>query len=156
MVDGVQITNPSLPHKGGRQKKNRMQRQLKFKAWDVSGEYFKPLDDDDDYFFRDDGRGLTLCDKHGECKNIILLQWTGLKDKNGKEIYEGDIISVKGWTIAKIVWNEAVCSFQYSYPNMGNHSSTRTLFDFEAVKKYEVIGNIYEAPELFTPNKENN
>ena len=75
----------------------------------------------------------------------ILIQYTGLKDKNGVEIYEGDIYS-DGFKLRHeyIVWNNRFASFtgrSKAYDNCVNLSE-----DFAA--RIEVIGNIYENPEL--------
>lgn len=133
-------------------------RTIKFKAWDTEGKYFKPLEDDGDYYFRDDGEGLCLCDKWGECENVILLQFTGLKDKNGKDIYEGDIISSKPYLpltesdriVAQVVFREDLA--RWSAEGIGEcEGETNPLY--EANKSHhgtEIIGNIYENPELTT------
>lgn len=77
----------------------------------------------------------------------ILMQCTGLKDKNGKLIYEGDIVEIfhmsgtmQGRLFKDVVeWNDLRCRFDTE--NYG-------VFDEDDV--YEVIGNIYENPELLT------
>lgn len=72
-----------------------------------------------------------------------LGQFTGLKDKNGKEIYEGDIIIIDQYTIVKVVWGtdcwELIMEDNEPYidDSLGNFNDL-----------IEVIGNIYENPEL--------
>ena len=78
-----------------------------------------------------------------------LMQYTGLKDKNGVEIYEGDIYS-DGFKLRHeyIVWNNRFASFtgrSKAYDNCVNLSE-----DFAA--RIEVIGNIYENKELLDVN----
>jgi uncharacterized phage protein (TIGR01671 family) len=74
------------------------------------------------------------------------MQFTGLYDVNGKEIYEGDIIkhryfSVKG--VAEVCWNDDEACFLAIEPN-----GARVILRPNS----EVIGNIYENPELLTSN----
>lgn len=78
-----------------------------------------------------------------EDEHRYLMQYTGLKDKNSKEIYEGDIITDKGIR-GVIKWIPEHCGFLiheemgYTFINAGNAPETN----------YEIIGNIYENPEL--------
>lgn len=78
-------------------------------------------------------------------ERLEWMQFTGLKDKNEKEIYESDILAVKLhqdseiW-IYVVEWSDEKAQFQIS--------------DYEIPLYYEVeiIGNIYESPELLPPN----
>ncbi len=79
-------------------------------------------------------------------------QYTGLKDKNGKEIYEGDIANITlglveqgGYTERGVMqWNEKSASFSF----LCNDSLFDAAFNRPDAFKVEVIGNIYENPEL--------
>lgn len=75
--------------------------------------------------------------------HAILMQSTGLKDKNGKLIYEGDIIT-DGIDKYVVEWDmdEAYLRF------CARANGTRVYYTFEQLLSYEVIGNIYENPEL--------
>ena len=85
-------------------------------------------------------------------RDVELMQFTGLKDKNGRDIYEGDILNDgKGnppVPYGKVVWNPSVGAFNvlengmYYWLNHGNQIGPLQL------KETEVIGNIYENPEL--------
>jgi hypothetical protein len=72
-----------------------------------------------------------------------LMQFTGLLDKTGKEIYEGDIQKLTTDVFAVIVWDEKSAAFQSQ--RIGDDKRTSHLFGAEM---FEVIGNIYENPEL--------
>ena len=81
----------------------------------------------------------------------IIGQYTGLKDKNGKEIYEGDIIFIKGETKlldikGKVEYSNTFA--QFIITNTGSIvNETEPLGDYEE-ENIEVIGNIYDNPEL--------
>jgi len=108
-----------------------MAREIKFRAWDKEEKQFTAMSLEGIFAFYDEGNGDRL----------ELMQYTGLKDKNGKEIYEGDIISRIGCGLSKVVeWRETK---KYAGFNIGN----------EYKYGIEVIGNIYSNPELLKDEK---
>lgn len=82
-------------------------------------------------------------------------QDTGLKDKNGDRIFEGDICrNTKTGEIVSVAWHGTMAGFVWSKRKEKSH-----LFDFgelfRAYDKYEVIGNIHDNPELLERGVEN-
>ena len=86
---------------------------------------------------------------------VILMQSTGLKDKNGVEIFEGDVVKVSVHNGFDYLDDE-VCSVQQSRFHSGlvcinpNNDMECRIFNQDVLEdyQYEVIGNIYENPEL--------
>jgi len=74
-------------------------------------------------------------------------QFTGFKDKNGVNIYEGDIIE-KHFTKFEIIWNEGAWQLTQINDWYKQQFYIAHLFDYE---KALVVGNIYENPELLKP-----
>jgi uncharacterized phage protein (TIGR01671 family) len=76
--------------------------------------------------------------------SFVLMQYTGLHDKNGKEIYEGDIVKIKyrDEDIGKVIYEHN--GFSIDVTNMNkNYGRVSFVNNF-----MEVIGNIYDNPEL--------
>ncbi len=103
--------------------------------------------------------------------NHVLMQYTGLKDKNGKEIYEGDLVKLMEWKsnpdiykvhpiTYKIDWDECGARFHMYSPDelwgkLPNGKERETDEGIEIFRDFsseeqiiEIIGNIYENPEL--------
>lgn len=87
-----------------------------------------------------------------------VMQYTGLKDKKGKEIYEGDIINVYDWGIAikkhlitaEIIWDDE--DHCWNWKSIFGISMCESEIDlYDRWRNIEVIGNIYENPDLLTP-----
>ena len=133
-------------------------RETKFRAWDkkekrmskpfeigdltgYEGEggswvFYQERDGDDTFDFSNNNKSLL--------SNIELLQYTGLKDKNGKEIYESDILS--GDYPDEVFFDKE--RGQWMVRNSQNPDDT--LWEILRDNNCEVIGNIYENKDLLT------
>jgi len=81
-------------------------------------------------------------DVYKDHPGIVIMQYTGLKDKNGKEIYEGDII-ISASVAVKI--KPTVIEWDDIYSGYDIFTDPESIL---GSNDYEVIGNIYENPEL--------
>ena len=120
-------------------------REIKFRAWD--GE--KMSHSKVEYF--DDMVGLRFEHFDIDCEKPTLMQYTGFKDKNGKEIYEGDILS-GDFYFGGTGWFDTV----EGYYKLENEVVEFEDGSFRAGGSYlsyvgydiKIVGNIYENPEL--------
>ena len=97
-----------------------------------------------------DNKCILVCNDSGETflnNKYKLMQYTGLKDKNGKEIYEGDIVSLFYETqISEVRFNSKYGCWEVKV-QLSIHSQGWDLLG-NHLGESEVIGNIYENPEL--------
>lgn len=137
-------------------------REIKFRAWDKSEErmvYSGTKQNDYPFVWQIHNTGIEIVEHDGTnwntIKDLVFMQYTGLKDKNGKEIYEGDIVEAKDpykynskeiFYTCEVVFTEgAAFMLKHTYENWGTVGIRYFgLRDMEL----EVIGNIYENPEL--------
>lgn len=144
-----------------------MYREIKFRVWDKDykrmhtvGDFHHDsleIDEENNIFFFN-----LQCMEGSPHKGINpeecayrLMQYTGLKDKNGKEIYEGDIVKTHKGYLMKVHWYnngfKLMFKFKRKYQGEEYWETTKDIeLDSSDDKRwgYEVIGNIYENPEL--------
>lgn len=148
-----------------------MNREIKFRAWDKDEKrmlevyrigFDGPIDGAQVYCYLDDrgAKGSKECFYDGD--GLTLEQYTGLTDFNGKDIYEGDIVTVQATNddgstdgmLGKIVYDEDIASFEFTTTGKDDWytSSFDNLFE-EGFFDIHVIGNVHTNSELLEAEK---
>ncbi|MBD2704333.1 hypothetical protein IC229_27060 [Spirosoma sp. BT702] len=135
-------------------------RQLKFRAWTrfssiyrmdyLSGFFFYGTDSDQIHLFLpNDGADFLV-----PSANVILMQFTGLVDSNGNDIYEGDIIAIDDKTTYKVYWDAENCYWAILSKQGDEHGPYGGALiqntGYSRSRKRVVLGNIYQNPDLLT------
>jgi len=151
-------------------------REIKFRVWDTAakqpmiyfGSNFELDDDADTISFRTEKDTFVMGDRDEDGKRFTLMQYTGLKDKNGKEIYEGDVVEFSDkWEWYKTKYG---ISMMFAKSEKGDrYAKLKAAYEAEPMERrvvkfdpyeayglskgdlesyWEVIGNLYENPDL--------
>lgn len=126
----------------------------RFRAWD---KIHKTMYEVDDIMSIDFGKSeisvKTLFFERTNCYNfndIVLMQSTGLTDKNGKEVFEGDILSVETDeenVKVSVFWDDKYALFMFESKKYNETEVLAELFEDNAYS-FEIIGNVHANPEL--------
>ena len=127
-------------------------RELKFRAWNLKNKQMWYDGGHIDLSLSLDGELYTNDAYYSPVKDeFIIMQYTGLKDVNGKEIYEGDVIRLRD-SIACIEHDDKHTGFRFRWVDNQSHLGGTTWHEgMLYVMEYEIIGNIYENPDI-VPN----
>jgi YopX protein len=122
-----------------------MNRAIKFRAWDTSKEDYSPHQ----AWFFIDGLGNAWKYETGKpAKDLVLEQFTGLLDKNGVEVCEGDVIAWLDYYgkrhTALVAWSDELARWDLS------DDGTLPLGSIARQHPVEVIGNVHKHSHLFT------
>lgn len=117
----------------------------KFRAWTEEGKvmYY------DVYPFKDDTLLLSYDEISFDevpASDFILMQSTGLIDKNGEEIFEGDVLLTYDDELAKVFWNDDLAGWFVDF--LYEIAELSEVADIQSSRSIcKIIGNIYENPE---------
>ena len=133
-----------------------MNREIKFRVWDIENKEMlnvQELDFEPTFYGERIAIRPDQYNDYFDVKYMILMQYTGLHDKNGKEIYEGDTIICKQWIGGNFVdycIEKGFVEFKDGefglHRKQGYYKSLKKLLEYDY--ELEVTGDIYDNSEL--------
>jgi len=132
-----------------------MSREIKFRAYDKERKKIKFFDLKEIYADCYHNVGFLKNAPHQHendgWEQFELMQFTGLKDKNGKEVFEGDVIKIKcneDIIIGDVFYNQSRCCYMINHPAGYNGFFGLHTLTIEICDEFNIIGNIFQNPEL--------
>lgn len=129
-----------------------MTRDIKFRAWDACNKVMKAytlkqLADEDKFNYDTESEAIQ-----SGFDNWRWMQFTGLKDSNGTDVYEGDLVKLTDQYVYEVRFEDGKFVGYHIKQEWGRWGDLKRLSDPDfAHRHHEVIGNIFENPELLTP-----
>ncbi len=121
-------------------------RDIRFRAWDEDNKKMQECEitmDNYVHIWEQGGPYILGSVNEGRVvKQVPVMQYTGLKDMNAKDIYEGDIVT-NDYDTGNVFWHDIYAQFQ-----IDNSQTDKFVMPQDEWYLYEIIGNIYENKEL--------
>ena len=117
-----------------KERKKTMKDRFLFRVWD---KFFNKYWTDEE--IKENAAWLLFPD-NDNIEDIEIEQCTGLNDKNGKLIYEGDLVKLDGYGVCQVIWSDDTSEFMFKNLNedLREHVDTMLMYD------WEVVGNIHK------------
>ena len=121
-----------------KERKKTMKDRFKFRVWDKVFNIYWPYED-----IKGNIAWLLFPD-NDNINNVEIEQCTGLKDKNGKLIYDGDLVKLGEYGVCQVIWSDDTAEFMFKNLNedLCEHVDTMLMYD------WEVVGNIHKNKEV--------